>query len=112
MVNPWNTEELADSIHDAVTMGEEQRTMNYQKLAKYVNKYTSAWWGESFVSELTRISEQAEKKLKVRQSSVVEPAGTAIEDDAPKEKQDSSQPAIADTAGENQKVEASDKETK
>lgn len=40
VVNPWNTEELADAIHDAVTMGEEQRAINYQKLAKYVNKYT------------------------------------------------------------------------
>lgn len=40
IVNPWNTEELADAIHDAVTMGDEQRLLNYQKLAKYVNKYT------------------------------------------------------------------------
>jgi trehalose 6-phosphate synthase len=72
IVNPWNTEELADAIHDAVTMGEEQRAINYQKLAKYVNKYTSAWWGQSFVSELTRISEQAEKKLRVRRGSLLE----------------------------------------
>ncbi|CAD0094704.1 unnamed protein product [Aureobasidium mustum] len=70
IVNPWNTEELADAIHDAVTMGDEQRSINYQKLAKYVNKYTSAWWGESFVNELTRISEQAEKKIKVKQSQL------------------------------------------
>ncbi|KAH9820413.1 glycosyltransferase family 20 protein [Teratosphaeria destructans] len=59
VVNPWNTEELADAIHDAVTMGDEQRRINYQKLAKYVNKYTSAWWGESFVAEMTHISAQA-----------------------------------------------------
>src|SRR5215469_8187558 len=38
--NPWNTDELADAIHNAITMGEEQRTRNYQKLAKYVDKYT------------------------------------------------------------------------
>ena len=76
VVNPWNTEELAESIHDAVTMGDEQRILNYNKLAKYVNKYTSAWWGESFVTELTRISEQAEKKLRVRRQSLIDPAGT------------------------------------
>ncbi|KAF2493768.1 alpha,alpha-trehalose-phosphate synthase [Lophium mytilinum] len=69
VVNPWNTEELADAIHDAVTMGDEQRAINYQKMAKYVNKYTSAWWGQSFVRELTRISEHAESKLKVRRGS-------------------------------------------
>ncbi|KAF2835728.1 glycosyltransferase family 20 protein [Patellaria atrata CBS 101060] len=69
IVNPWNTEELADALHDAVTMGDEQRASNYQKLANYVTKYTSAWWGESFVQELTRVSRRAEHKLNVRRSS-------------------------------------------
>lgn len=69
IVNPWNTDDLKTAIKDAVTMSKEQRAINYHKLAKYVNKYTSAWWGESFVTELTRISEQAEKKLKVRRQS-------------------------------------------
>lgn len=64
IVNPWNTEELADSIHDAVTMGDEQRKLNYQKLSKYVRKYTSAWWGESFVKELRRISETSDRKVR------------------------------------------------
>lgn len=63
IVNPWNTEELADAIHDAVTMGDEQRSLNYQKLSKYVRKYTSAWWGESFVTELRRISENSDRKV-------------------------------------------------
>lgn len=40
IVNPWNTEELAGAIHDAVTMGDEQRAINYQKLERYVMKYT------------------------------------------------------------------------
>ncbi|EON67916.1 alpha,alpha-trehalose-phosphate synthase [Coniosporium apollinis CBS 100218] len=80
IVNPWNTEELADAIHDSVTMGDEQRAINYQKLARYVKKYTSAWWGMSFVNELTRISEQADKKLRIRrESSVAEPNGKASE---------------------------------
>jgi trehalose 6-phosphate synthase len=64
IVNPWNTEELAGAIHEAVTMSPEQREINFKKLEKYVFKYTSAWWGESFVSELVRISEHADKKQK------------------------------------------------
>ena len=40
IINPWNTEELAGAIHEAVTMGEEQRAINYQKLERYVMKYT------------------------------------------------------------------------
>jgi trehalose 6-phosphate synthase len=62
IVNPWNTEEMAGAIWEAVTMSDEQREINYKKLAKYVFKYTSAWWGESFVGELMRISEVAQKK--------------------------------------------------
>ncbi|KAK5662524.1 hypothetical protein OQA88_8436 [Cercophora sp. LCS_1] len=58
IVNPWNTEELANAIHDAVTMGPEQREANYRKLERYVFKYTSAWWGSSFVSELRRINQE------------------------------------------------------
>lgn len=64
IVNPWNTEELAGAIHDAVTMSPEQREINFKKLEKYVFKYTSAWWGESFVGELVKISDHADRKLK------------------------------------------------
>lgn len=52
IVNPWNTGELADAIYDAVTMPEETRKSNHQKLFRYVNKYTAAYWGLSFVNEL------------------------------------------------------------
>ena len=38
--NPWNTEELANTLHDAVTMSSEQRAANFEKLDKYVRKYT------------------------------------------------------------------------
>ncbi|KAH6615955.1 glycosyltransferase family 20 protein [Chaetomium sp. MPI-SDFR-AT-0129] len=62
IVNPWNTEELANAVHDAVTMSPEQREANFRKLERYVFKYTSAWWGQSFVSELTRISAAEEGK--------------------------------------------------
>ncbi|KAF2850230.1 glycosyltransferase family 20 protein [Plenodomus tracheiphilus IPT5] len=90
IVNPWNTEELADAIHDAVTMGDEQRSLNYQKLSKYVRKYTSAWWGESFVTELRRISESGDRKVRFGAVSTANPEATASapskdEDIAPKD---------------------------
>ncbi|WEW60622.1 Trehalose-6-P synthase/phosphatase complex synthase subunit [Emydomyces testavorans] len=70
IVNPWNTEELAAAYQEAVTMNDEQRANNYAKLEKYVHKFTSAFWGQSFVSELTRISAHGEKKLLLRRSSL------------------------------------------
>lgn len=72
VVNPWNTEDLAKAYHQAVSMEPEQRAAKYQKLWKYISKYTrfvlskilvwfhftdgpcSAFWGQSFVAELSR----------------------------------------------------------
>ena len=62
IVNPWNTEELAAGIHDAVTMPDNVRTANFQKLFRYVTKYTAAHWGLSFVKELQRVSEAFDPK--------------------------------------------------
>ncbi|KAG4304647.1 hypothetical protein PORY_002040 [Pneumocystis oryctolagi] len=55
IVNPWNAK-LAGAIYDAITMPEDQRKSNHEKLYRYVNKYTSSFWGHSFVNELKRIS--------------------------------------------------------
>ncbi|KAF4952721.1 hypothetical protein FSARC_12583 [Fusarium sarcochroum] len=66
IVNPWNTEELANALHDAVTMSPEQREANYKKLERYVFKYTSAWWGASFVSEMTRLSAESSQSKTLR----------------------------------------------
>lgn len=40
VVNPWNTEDLAEAYHQAVSMEPEQRAAKYQKLWKYISKYT------------------------------------------------------------------------
>ena len=71
IVNPWNTEELAQAIEDAITMSDEQRAINHVKLYKYVTRYTSQYWGiqtsetrlmkgNTFVTELRKIAEQGE----------------------------------------------------
>ncbi|KAI0029342.1 glycosyltransferase family 20 protein [Vararia minispora EC-137] len=55
VVNPWDSQQVADAIHEAVTMAPEQRAENHKKLFKYVNKYSAAFWGTSFVREMLRI---------------------------------------------------------
>ncbi|EEP80599.1 alpha,alpha-trehalose-phosphate synthase 1 [Uncinocarpus reesii 1704] len=71
------------AYQEAVTMNDEQRALNYSKLEKYVHKFTSAFWGQSFVSELTRISAHGEKKLLLRRSSLAANAAeVAINGDA------------------------------
>lgn len=56
IVNPWNTEELADAYYDALMLNEETRLGNHQKLFRYVTKYTAAFWGQSFVADLRKAS--------------------------------------------------------
>ncbi|CAI7644697.1 unnamed protein product [Penicillium palitans] len=60
--NPWNSDELADAYRQAVSMDDEQRAFNFAKLDKYVSKNSSAFWGQSFVTELTRISARSGDK--------------------------------------------------
>ncbi|KAF7312344.1 Glycosyltransferase family 20 protein [Mycena indigotica] len=55
IVNPWDSQQVADAIHEAVTMDAETRAENHRKLFKYVNKYSAAFWGTSFVKEMGRI---------------------------------------------------------
>jgi trehalose 6-phosphate synthase len=52
IVNPWNTEEMAQAIQDALTMSEEQRAQNHFKLYKYVTRYTSQYWGMSLLGQV------------------------------------------------------------
>lgn len=63
IVNPWNTEELAQAIYDAVTMDDKARAQNHQKLYRYVTKYTAAYWGLSFVTELTRVAAEYDSRM-------------------------------------------------
>jgi len=80
IVNPWNIDDVQQAIYDAVTMSPEQKELNFKKLEKYVFKYTSAWWGESFVAELDRISALNQEKAEQRRASqtVVGQVGGAI----------------------------------
>ncbi|KAK4992906.1 Trehalose-6-P synthase/phosphatase complex synthase subunit [Elasticomyces elasticus] len=112
IVNPWNAEELADAIHDAVTMADDLRALSHLKLARYVNKYTSAWWGESFVNELTRISEQAERKLRVRRSSGRVDPTLALENRLARADDDGQQEALGNQAAVTPVLAPADEETR
>ncbi|KAJ8327376.1 Trehalose-6-P synthase/phosphatase complex synthase subunit [Batrachochytrium dendrobatidis] len=69
IVNPWDTEEVAQGIYDAVTMSEQVRMANHQKLYRYVTKYTAAYWGVTFVKELQRVSEEYDPRRLPKLSS-------------------------------------------
>ncbi|KAI0254998.1 alpha-trehalose-phosphate synthase TPS1 subunit [Lactifluus subvellereus] len=60
VVNPWDSQQVADAIHEAVTMPAEVRAENHRKLFKYVNKFSAVFWGTSFVREMLKISPGSE----------------------------------------------------
>lgn len=55
IVNPWSADELSQAIYESLTLPEEKRIVNHERLFQYISKYTSAFWGENFVQELMRI---------------------------------------------------------
>lgn len=55
VVNPWDSQQVADAIHEAVSMDSETRAENHRKLFKYVNKYSASFWGSSFIKEMSKI---------------------------------------------------------
>lgn len=62
VVNPWDSQQVADAIHEAVEMDNATRVENHRKLFKYVNKYTAAFWGSSFIKEMSRIDSDFDDK--------------------------------------------------
>lgn len=46
--------------------------LTFSEMRRSANIFQSAWWGESFVNELSRISEQAQGKVKIRRGSVLD----------------------------------------
>lgn len=58
VVNPWDTAEVADALHQAVAMTPQQRLENYERLARVVNTKTSENWGTTFVHDINKTAEQ------------------------------------------------------
>ena len=48
--------------------------LSQERLPNFILTCSSAFWGQSFVAELTRISAHGEKKLKLRRKSVANAA--------------------------------------
>ncbi len=72
VVNPWDSQQVADAIHEAVTMDTATRVENHRKLFKYVNKYTAAFWGSSFIKEMSRVHAEDTEKSQATPESPLE----------------------------------------
>jgi len=48
-VNPWNLQDTADAIRDALEMGREERQALHDYAFNYVNEHTAQKWAETFL---------------------------------------------------------------
>ena len=55
-VNPWDYNQVAQSIYEAVTMSEEDQIGRHQELLKYVSIHTAQFWTESFVKQMMKMT--------------------------------------------------------
>ena len=52
LVNPWNTEDVAAAMHQALTMSRIEREIRQQKLFRYVSTNTVGKWASDFSEDL------------------------------------------------------------
>ena len=55
VVNPYDTDELADSIHRALEMSPEERRVRMQRMRAQVREHNIYRWAGNLVSELTSV---------------------------------------------------------
>lgn len=76
MINPWDTGEIMDGLRKAIDMEPPQRQQNWKRMNDYVQKFTSAYWGTSFIEELMRIGSTHIQEVRMKQPSDVTPKST------------------------------------
>ncbi|KAG0076071.1 hypothetical protein BGZ93_002644 [Podila epicladia] len=64
-VNPWNYTEVAEAIHDALVMGEEEKTLRWNELKKHVCVNTAQFWAQGFVSELIKVHGDVQRRYSI-----------------------------------------------
>jgi trehalose 6-phosphate synthase/phosphatase len=69
-VNPWDSEEVADAIHRALTMPFPERQMREKRLFSHVSKNSASAWGLKFVNEMVRQAESSTGRHELVSSEV------------------------------------------
>ncbi|KAI8636602.1 glycosyltransferase family 20-domain-containing protein [Parasitella parasitica] len=52
IVNPWDCKEVARAIEECLSMSEEEKTLKYQQLHRFVTSHTAAYWARSLLNGL------------------------------------------------------------
>eukprot|EP01114_Cavostelium_apophysatum_P002573 TRINITY_DN1228_c0_g1_i2.p1 TRINITY_DN1228_c0_g1~~TRINITY_DN1228_c0_g1_i2.p1 ORF type:complete len:776 (+),score=198.46 TRINITY_DN1228_c0_g1_i2:1922-4249(+) len=61
LVNPYNIDEVADAMNEALTMNEEDKAYIHSHLFDFISRHNASHWGESFIKDLWTHSRSAER---------------------------------------------------
>ena len=64
LVNPWNVNDMAAALEDALTMPEPERRERQRQNFTHITMHTAQAWADTFVSELNDTHVEAELRRK------------------------------------------------
>ncbi|KAF9917331.1 hypothetical protein FBU30_000800 [Linnemannia zychae] len=64
-VNPWNNTEVAEAIHEALVMEEDEKVSRWNELRKHVCTNTAQFWASGFVSELIKVHGDVQRRYSI-----------------------------------------------
>jgi trehalose 6-phosphate synthase len=67
LVNPYDVQQLAESLHEALKMTEEQQGVRMARMRKEVHEHNVYRWAANLLSDLTEIRVEAADKSEVQQ---------------------------------------------
>lgn len=57
LVNPYNTDEVASALHEALNMPLQEREQRFDYMSTHINQHTAQTWAEKFVGSLRHARE-------------------------------------------------------
>jgi len=60
LINPYNTDEVAQALDQALNMPKEERDMRFQYMSNHINTHTAQAWAEKFISSLRHAAQASE----------------------------------------------------
>jgi len=67
LVNPYDVQQLSESLHEALQMTEEQQSVRMARMRKQVHEHNVYRWAANLLSDLTEIRVEATERSEVQQ---------------------------------------------
>lgn len=64
-INPWNTNEMASALHQALTMSCTERELRHLKLFRYITTHSASFWARSFLADFRLACKRSESITKL-----------------------------------------------